>query len=103
MVLQLIMHLLCQHAGLVFVLLVVAELNLNLQGGELDGGLQWHRVRSLQNSLLRLLVQQVKLHRVPAAKRVIFWFGNFTKILNHKFTKEKILIMVYLASTLASL
>ena len=69
---------LCQHAGLVLVLLVVPELDLDLQGPELDGGLQGHGVGPVQDRLLRLLVQQVELDRVPGQEFLKFLF---TKIL----------------------
>ena len=67
------MYLLGQHAHLVLVLLVVAELYLDLEGAELYGVLEAHRVGPLQDGLLRLLVQQVELHRVPAQQNYIFF------------------------------
>ena len=48
-----------------FVLLVVSELNLDLEGTKLYGGLQGNRVGPVQDGFLGLLVQQVELDRVP--------------------------------------
>ena len=72
---------LCQHAGLVLVLLVVPELDLDLQGPELDGGLQGHGVGPVQDRLLRLLVQQVELDRVPGQEFLKFLFIKIKKII----------------------
>ena len=59
------MYLLGQHAHFVLVLLVVSELDLDLERGELDGILEPDGVGPLQDRLLRLLVQKVELDRVP--------------------------------------
>ena len=58
-------NLLGQHARLVFVLLVISELNLDLEGTKLNCSLKGHRMGSIQDSLLGLLVQEVELDRVP--------------------------------------
>ena len=50
-----------------FVLLVVPELNLDLEGPELYGSLQGHRVSPVKDGLLSLLVQQVELDWVSEA------------------------------------
>ena len=47
-----------------FILLVIPELDLHLESTELYGGLQGHGVGPVQDGLLGLLVQQVKLDRV---------------------------------------
>ena len=47
-----------------FILLVVPELYLDLEGPELYGGLQGNRVGPVQDGFLGLLVQQVELDRV---------------------------------------
>lgn len=58
-------NLLGQHARLVFVLLVISELNLDLEGTKLNCSLKGHGMGSIQDSLLGLLVQEVELDRVP--------------------------------------
>ena len=58
------MYLLGQHSGFVFVFLVVAKLNLDLDSRKLHCSLQRHRMSSVQDGLLGLLIQQVKLDRV---------------------------------------
>ena len=62
------MYSLGQHPGLVLVLLVLPELDLDLERPELHGRLQRHRVSPVQDGLFGLLVQQVELDRVPAKK-----------------------------------
>ena len=47
-----------------FIFLVIPELDLDLESPELYGGLQGHGVGPVQDGLLGLLVQQVKLDRV---------------------------------------
>ena len=58
------MYLLGQHSGFVFVFLVVAKLNLDLDSRKLHSSLQRHRMSSIQDGLLGLLIQQVELDRV---------------------------------------
>ena len=85
------MYLLGQHAHLVFVLLVVAELYLDLEGAELDGVLEADGVGSLQDGLLCLLVQQVELHWVPAQKNLVLIKKKFNKL---KKKKNNIIIII---------
>ena len=58
------MYLLGQHSGFVFVFLVVAKLNLDLDSRKLHSSLQRHRMSSIQDGLLGLLIQQVELDRI---------------------------------------
>ena len=65
---MIIFHLLCQHARLVLVLLVVSELYLDLEGSELNCSLQRHRMSPIQNCFLGLLVQKIELDWVAVMK-----------------------------------
>ena len=65
-------YLLGQHSGLVFVLLMVAKLNLDLDGPKLHCGFQRHRMSPIQDGLFGLLVQKVELDRIAVSIRVFF-------------------------------
>ena len=56
-----VVYLLGQHSRFMFILSVIAKLNLDLQGSELNCSLQGDRVGPIKNCLLGLFIKEIEL------------------------------------------